>query len=70
MTKERQEALKLLERLKLAAIDQGLTHQQIADKIGWERGNVSRVLRGAYIPKLDNVIKLANGIGVKITIRK
>ena len=65
----RDRALELLDELKEAAITKGITHQEIADKIGWGRGNVSRVLRGAYIPKLDNFLKLAQAIGVDIKIR-
>lgn len=65
----RDRALELLDELKEAAITKGITHQEIADKIGWGRGNVSRVLRGAYIPKLDNFLKLAQAIGVEIKIK-
>ena len=61
--------LALLAQLKTAAKEREITHDQIAEKVGWTRSNVSRVLRGAYMPRLDNFIKLAEAIGVKIKIK-
>lgn len=64
----REQAEILLYNLKETASSKGVTHQVIADKIGWKATNVTRMLNGRYIPRLDNLIKLANAIGVKVSI--
>ncbi|MBN2747365.1 MAG: helix-turn-helix transcriptional regulator [Bacteroidales bacterium] len=44
------------------AREKGITQEQIAEKTGFKRSNVSRMLSGAYSSSLDNFIKLAEAI--------
>ena len=54
--------------IKNKAIEKGITYQVIADKTGLQQPNVSRMLNSHYSPSLDNFIKLADAIGVKIKL--
>ena len=50
--------------LAKVAKDKSITHEQIAEKTGFTRSNVSRMLSGKYPPILDNFIKLAEACEV------
>lgn len=60
-----QEARKILLRfLSDQAKAKGITHEQIAEKTGFDRSNVGRMLAGKFSPTLDNFMKLAEAVGV------
>lgn len=40
----------------------GITQEQIAERTGFTRNNVSRMLSGRYSPSLDNFLRLAEAI--------
>ena len=61
-------SLLLLEQIKRIASEKGITQKDIADKTGFKTGNVSRILSGKYIPRLDNFLKLCDAIGVEFTL--
>lgn len=61
----REKAVIILQELQRAATAKGITQQVIAARTGWVQTNVSRMLRGKYIPTLGNLIKLATAIGEK-----
>lgn len=63
------QAVAHLATLKKVASESGITQQAIADKTGWTQTNVSRMLLGKYIPRYDNLLKLADAIGVKIVLK-
>jgi transcriptional regulator with XRE-family HTH domain len=44
------------------AKEKGITQEQIANKTGFTRNNVNRMLSGRYSPTLDNFIRLAEAI--------
>lgn len=46
------------------ADQKGITHQQIADKTGIHRSNITRMLSCRFIPRFDLVVKIADAIGV------
>lgn len=52
----------LCEYIGKLAKEKGITQQQIADKTGFTRNNVSRMLSGRYSPSLDNFIRLAEAV--------
>lgn len=60
----------LCHRLADLAKERNLTHEYIAEKAGFERSNVTRMLSGKYSPSLDNLIKLTDVIGFDIAIVK
>ena len=45
----------------------GITQAEIAEKTGLDRANVSRIFSGRYSPSLNNVLKIADAIGVFLT---
>jgi transcriptional regulator with XRE-family HTH domain len=57
-------------RLAELAQERKLTHQDIADKTGFDRSNVGRMLSGKYSPGLDNLIRLSEVIGYDVAIIK
>ncbi|NCU32526.1 MAG: XRE family transcriptional regulator [Candidatus Moranbacteria bacterium] len=58
----------LLQYLRQVAAEKKITHAHIAEKTGFSRNNVSRMLMGRYSPSLENFIKLAEVIDVYIFI--
>ena len=61
------QAAVLLRLLANIAAQKGLTHQDIADKTGFDRPNVTRMLNAHYMPSLNNFLKLAEVIGIYFT---
>ena len=59
----------LCQQLSQIAADNNITHEQIAERSGLIRPNVSRVLSGKYSPTLDVLLKIADAIGVKIILK-
>lgn len=53
----------LCRHLKKMAAEKGITHEQIAERTGFLREHVSRMLSGKFAPKLDNFLKIAEAIG-------
>lgn len=47
----------------------GMTHQQIADRTGFERNNVGRMLSGKYSPSLANFLKFCDAAKIEIIIK-
>lgn len=45
-----------------------LTHQEIADKTGFAQPNISRLLSGKYDISIENYLKLADVLGVKVKL--
>jgi transcriptional regulator with XRE-family HTH domain len=54
--------LMLCRYLHQLAKDKGITQDDIAEKTGFTRNNVSRMLSGKYAPSLDNFIRLAEAV--------
>lgn len=50
--------------LKLTASKKGISHQQIADKTGMLRSNITRILSRKYCPSLHIFMSIAKAIGV------
>lgn len=49
-------------------IAEGLTQQEVADRMEVPQGNVSRLESGATLPTLGTLQKVANALGVTLTI--
>lgn len=62
MDKHKDQARADLEALRLLAKEKGLTDQDISDRTGFKRPNVNRMLKGYYIPRYDNYLKLKEAI--------
>jgi len=65
------EARKMLCRyLYELAKEKGISQDKIAEKTGFNRNNVSRMLSGRYSPSLDNFIRLAEAVDTYFFINK
>lgn len=58
----------LTEYVKQYAEFKGITQTQIAQATGFTQGNVSRILSAKYSPTLDNFLKIAGAVGVRLEI--
>lgn len=68
MNKHRETSIMLMLSLRDLAREKGITHQKIADKTGFQKTNVTRMLSGRYSPTLENFIRLADAINTYIFI--
>ena len=59
---------RLVERLRERAAECKLTHGQIAELTGFQRQNVTRVLGGKYPPTIDTFLKIADAVGLKVSL--
>jgi transcriptional regulator with XRE-family HTH domain len=50
--------------LREVALDKKITHEQIAEKIGVKKSNVSRVFSLKYCPSMDLFLKISMAIGI------
>ena len=50
--------------LKKIAKETSITHQEIAEKTGLQKSNVTRVFSLKYCPTMANFLAIANAIGV------
>jgi len=60
--------LMLCHYLASVAKDKGISTYRLAEMTGFKQPNVHRMLAGRYSPSLDNLIKLANALGVYLFI--
>lgn len=68
-TQNRSEHWKVLvSHLSDVATQKGLTIQEIANRCGYARSNVSRIFGHKYVPKLDTYLKIAEAIGIIIDV--
>lgn len=59
-------ALAQLECVRVIAKEKGYTDQWLADKMELSRPNVTRMLSGKHIPKLDTFMMLCKVVGVPL----
>ena len=57
------------EQLKNERRRAGLTHEQLADRIGTKKSFISRVEKGRADIQLSTLVKLFNGLGRQISVR-
>jgi ribosome-binding protein aMBF1 (putative translation factor) len=48
----------------------GLTQQQVAERIGADKGYISRVERGLIVPNVDTLYRLVSAMGYKIELKQ
>lgn len=59
----------LIETVRTAAEQGGLTQKQIAEKMGTKQSNVSKYLTGKRVPTLDTFVKLAGAVELEIVLQ-
>ena len=47
----------------------GLTHQELADRIGANKGYISRIERGLTVPTVATLYKIVSAMGLTIELR-
>lgn len=57
-------------QLVAARLSKGITQEQIAQKIGTSKSNISRLesLNNAYVPNLGTLMKYAEALGLRLDI--
>ncbi len=58
----------LIEFVKQYAEFKGVTQNEIAEITGFTQGNVSRILSAKYPPNLDNFLKIAGALNLRLDI--
>jgi len=58
----------LFERLKEERLNAGMTQQQLADKIGADKGYISRIENGKTDVQLSTLFKLFQGLGKRVAV--
>ena len=66
---DNQKTLDLLQRLGVPKEWITLSVQTLADKAGTKKSNISRMESGRYNPSLDFIVKVADSLGKRVTIR-
>ncbi len=56
-------------QMKEARCGLHMTQQALADRAGTKKSNISRMESGRYNPSLDFIVKVADSLGKKVTIR-
>jgi len=58
----------LAERLKEERLNAGMTQQQLADKIGADKGYISRIENGKTDVQVSTLFKLFQGLGKRVAV--
>lgn len=58
---------KLGRRIKKLRTDRGLTYTEVSVRCGIDEGNIRRLERGDTNPTITTLLKIADGIGVKLS---
>ena len=58
----------IINQIIMARIEQNLTQQDLANKIGTRQGNISRLEKGKANPSLQFLKKVAQGLGKELSI--
>ncbi len=53
-------------QLKSARLSSGITQQDLADRAGTQKSNISRMESGKYNPTLDFIVKVAASMGKEV----
>lgn len=59
----------IMEALRAAAEQGGLSQKEIAEKIGAKQPNVSLYLTGKRLPELGTLVRLAAAVGLEVELR-
>lgn len=59
----------IMHKLRDVAKSKGVSHQGIADQLGWQRQSVGRALDGVHSVTLDNLIRLADAVGCEVEVK-
>ncbi len=56
-------------QLRAARLSSNLTQQNLAELCGTKKSNISRMESGKYNPSLDFLIKVADSLGMELSIK-
>lgn len=59
----------VIEQIIAARMDQRITQEELANRIGTKKSNISRLEGGNYNPSLDFLYKVAKGLGKELEIQ-
>lgn len=58
----------IVRQLKETRKSEGMTQEQLAERVGTKKSNISRLESGRYNPSLDFLVKVADGLGKEIAV--
>ena len=58
----------LISQIIEARVDQNITQEELALRIGTQKSNISRLESGSYNPSLDFITKVVKGLGKEVHI--
>lgn len=58
----------IIAQIIAARNEENLTQEQLANRTGTKKSNISRLERGSYNPSLDYLVKIAEGLGKEIHV--
>ena len=58
----------LISQIIEARVDQNITQEELASRIGTQKSNISRLESGSYNPSLDFITKVVKGLGKEVHI--
>ena len=65
-TSPREDVVRQLREVRKA---EGITQEHLAELVGTKKSNISRLESGRYNPSLDFLVKVADGLGKKISVK-
>lgn len=54
-------------RIKQARLDMQISQQQLADIVGMERPNISRLESGVHAPTIQTLVRVADALKLKVS---
>jgi transcriptional regulator with XRE-family HTH domain len=64
--KQKEELIKLGERVRIVRQNKGLSLQDVADKIGKDRQSIQRLEKGGFNPSYIYLLEICKGLDVEI----
>ena len=58
-----------IEQIIRARKEQNITQEELAKRVGTQKSNISRLESGNYNPSLDFLVKIAESLGKKISVK-
>lgn len=59
----------VVRQLREVRKEEGMTQEHLAELVGTKKSNISRLESGRYNPSLDFLVKVADGLGKKISVK-
>lgn len=69
MNEDSSPSREVAEQIRRVRKEQGMTQENLAERVGTKKSNISRLESGRYNPSLDFLVRVAGGLGKKIQVK-